>query len=262
MSDSETARGNQIQSLTRAFAVVEVLSHHDQGATLAEITAATGMNRTTVWRLVASLRELGVVRDGRDGRLTLGPRLVYLGAVARRQLLVSPEVPAILLRLRDNTSETCHLAAPEGMHMVYLEKVESTQTVRAASRVGGYLDLHCTALGKAFLAFAEDAVRESLLGRMTLTARTPQSFTDPAALRADLERTRARGWALDDEENERDMRCVAAPVLDNHGHAVAAVSVSVPIGRLPVAELPALAAQVATAAAELSRALISVGPSQ
>lgn len=253
MDQSKDQRTTQIQSLTRAVAVLDAVIHTEQGATLAEITAATGMNRTTVWRLVTSLRELGMVHGNQNGRFTLGARVLALGSVARAQLLVSPETPIVLRRLRDLTGETCHFAAPDGNGMVYLDKLEGTRSVRAASTVGGHLQLHCTALGKTYLAFAEANVREHLLGSLTLEVRTERTITDLAVLLAELTKICSRGWALDNEENEKEIRCVAAPVIDGQGKAVAAVSVSVPMMRLPLNEVPALAREVVRSAQELSK---------
>lgn len=261
MGGSEVARGTHIQSLARAFDVIEVIANGEQrGAALTDITTSTGMNRTTVWRLVTNLRELGVVRSAGDGRFTLGPRFITLGAVARAQLLVSPEIPAILRRLRDRTGETCHLAGPEDNGMVYLDKVESTRPVRAASQIGAHLELYCTALGKTYLAFIEESVQETLLESATLTARTPRTLTDLAALRAELARIRTRGWAFDDEENEEEIRCVAAPIVDGTGRVLAAVSVSVPVPRLPLSEAPTLAREVVQAAADISRVFSIADP--
>lgn len=247
----ETAT-TRIQSVARAFAVVDRIAADDRGATLADLVAATGLNRTTVWRLVANLRELGIVHEGWDGRLTLGPHLVSLGAVARRQLLGAPQVSAALLRLRDTTGETCHLAAPDGDRMVYLEKFESTRPVRAASRVGGHIPLYCTALGKAYLAHVEEPLRESLLRGLDLVGRTANTITDLDRLCAELAQISGRGWALDNEENEDSIRCVAAPVLNRQRQPLAAVSVSVPLQRLPSDQVPALASKVVAAAGRLS----------
>lgn len=252
MAGQGGAGAPRIQSLGRTFAVIDRIAADDRGATLADIVAATGLNRTTVWRLVADLRGLGIVHDGQDGRLTLGPHVVSLGAVARRQLLRAPEVSAALLQLRDTTGETCHLAAPDGDHMVYLEKFDSTRPVRAASRVGGHIPLHCTALGKAYLAHVEQPLRESLIQGLDFTGRTPNTITDAERLRTELTQVATRGWALDNEENEESIRCVAAPVLNRRRQAVAAVSVSVPLQRLPMEQVAGLAGTVLTAARRLS----------
>lgn len=260
MDQLKEQRTSQIQSLTRAVAVLDAITHTEHGATLAEITTATGMNRTTVWRLVTSLRDLGMVRANQNGRFTLAARVLAFGAVARAQLLVSPETPVVLRRLRDLTGETCHCAGPDGNGMVYLDKLEGTRSVRAASTVGGRLQLHCTALGKTYLAFAEDSVREQLMDSLTLEPRTQRTITELPVLRAELMKIRNRGWALDNEENEEDIRCVAAPVIDGQGKVVAAVSVSVPMIRLPLSEVRNLAREVVRAVQDLSR-VFAVGHS-
>ncbi|QBI53011.1 IclR family transcriptional regulator [Streptomonospora litoralis] len=252
MTGRADGKGVRVQSLVRAFAVVDRIARDSRGATLGELIAETGLNRTTVWRLVANLTELGVLHNGWDGRYTLGPHLVTLGTAARRQLVGAPEISALLLRLRDTTQETCHFAVPDGDRMVYLEKVESTRSVRAASRVGGHIPLHSTALGRVYLATADVSVRDSLLGRIELTARTPNTITDRKRLEAELARIAEQGWALDDEENEEAIRCIAAPVTGAQGQPVAAVSVSVPVQRLPLEQVPELTSRVVATARRLS----------
>jgi len=244
-----------VQSLARAFEVLRVVAESQKGASQGAIIQSTGLNRTTVWRIVTNLCALGALRPDSNGSYTLGPRLIALGEIARNQMISSQELIDILRRLRDETGETCHFAGPERDGLVYLEKMESTRPVRAASRVGGHLDLHCTALGKAYLAFVADATRIDLLGSMEFARRTSHTIGSRAQYESELATVRNRGWALDNEENELEIRCVAAPVLDSGGHAVAAVSVSVPTSRLPLSQVPAIARIVTRSGVELSHIL-------
>lgn len=247
-----------VQSVKRAVDLLEAVAAHDGSASLAELSRATGLHKTTAWRLLATLRDAGLVRHvPGEERYSLGSRALALGDRARVQLLPVPVVRGVLVRLRDRTNETCHLAVPEGPGLVYVEKVESNQTVRIASSVGARLPLHCTALGKAYLAFQRDDVLADRLSVLDLTRRTDRTVTDRARLQRELERVRANGFALDDRENELQTRCVGAPIVNADGIAVAAISVSAPVARFSLAAARAIGPVVQDAADELGAAMAS-----
>lgn len=225
--------GPQVQAVSRAVALLEAIASRDAGASLTELSGQTGLHKTTAWRLLATLRDTGLVRYLEDeGRYTLGSKALQLGVRARVQMLPVPVVRAVLVRLRDRVNETCHLAVPEGAGLIYVEKIESTQAVRIASSVGDRLSLHCTALGKSYLAFQREDVIDDRLSVLHLVARTDWTITDTGTLRRELQRVRERGFAIDDRENESQMRCVGAPIIGEDGTAVAAISVSAPVARL------------------------------
>lgn len=221
-----------VQSLSRAFQVLECVSASDGTITIAQIASQTGLNRTTVWRLASALAASGMLRMDPDGALCLGARLIVLGQFAARQNLISPRSHAVLSYLVNQTGETCHLAMPEGDALIYVDKVESRHTIRVTSRVGARLSLHCTALGKAYLAHLAPATQKWLLAQLSLIARTPHTITDGALLARELEIIARRGWALDDEENEVGVRCIAAPILGADDHAIGVVSATFPVQRL------------------------------
>ena len=131
-----------------------------------------------------------------------------------------------LAALQEECGGTWHLALLDGAEAVYVAKVEGSKPYRMASRVGMAVPLHTTAIGKAVLAALPEAEIESLLGRMPLPARTPSTITDPDRLRTHLLAVRERGWSVDDEENEANVRCVGAAVVDHTRRVIGAVSVS------------------------------------
>jgi DNA-binding IclR family transcriptional regulator len=246
---------SSVQSLTRAFQVLEFVGSSDAPVTIARIANETGLNRTTAWRLATALASFGMLRMGPDGTLSLGSRLIVLGQFAVRQNLMSPSSHAVLTDLVKQTGETCHIALPEGDGLIYVDKAESEHTIQVASRIGARLSLHCTALGKAYLSHLAPATQRWLLGQLTLTSRTPRTITDHSQLSKELESIARRGWALDDEENELGIRCIAAPILGGDAYAIGAVSVTFPLQRLPLNYLVALdepARQVVEAAQALS----------
>lgn len=250
--------GRPVQSVARALALIDVIASSDMGASLVELSRETGLHKSTVWRLLATLRDSGIVRYVKDEeRYTLGSKALELGARARSQMFPGSVVRAVLVRLRDRTDETCHLAVPEGAGLVYVEKVESTQAVRIASSVGERLLMHCTALGKSYLAFQREEVIDDRLLVLELEARTSRSITEKARLRRELGRVRERGFAIDDRENESQMRCVGAPVIGEDGTAIAAISVSAPVARLSLQAATMTGKLVMDAATELGVSILA-----
>ena len=142
-----------------------------------------------------------------------------------------------LLKLRDETGETVHLAVFSNDAMLYVDNIESRERVRMKCSLGVSVPLHTTAVGKAYLAFSPEDQRESALERLKLEDVTGHSITSRDALRAQIADAARRGWSTDEEENERDIFCFGAPILDRRGNAVAAASISIPRFRLrPMAE--------------------------
>lgn len=145
----------------------------------------------------------------------------------------------MLHRLAEESGETVHLVTFDPPEIVYIDKVESPRAVRMHSRIGGRLPAYCTATGKVFLAHSADDVVESVIAT-GLPARTPATITSPDRLRAELDLIRGRGYAVDDVENEQDIRCLAAPVHDHSGAVTTAVSISGPAARVTRERLPEL----------------------
>jgi DNA-binding IclR family transcriptional regulator len=257
-NDAAARSGRPVQAVSRAVALLDAIASRDVGASLAELSRQTGLHKTTAWRLLATLRDSGLVRYLEDEeQYTLGSKALEFGVRARAQMLPVPVVRAVLVRLRDRINETCHLAVPEGAGLVYVEKVESTQAVRIASSVGARLPLHCTALGKSYLAFQREDVIEDRLSVLELGARTERTITDTDRLRRELQRVRERGFAIDDRENELQMRCVGAPIIGEDGTAVAAISVSAPVARFSVEEAKTTGRLLLEAADELGTSVRS-----
>lgn len=222
-----------VTAVERAIRIIRVLGDTPHGASLAEISARSAMPKTTARRILMTLSPLGVVRSLPEaGSYCLGSLLVDLGERARVQLFSSVSVHAVLARLSLEAQETVHLATPDGHHLVYVDKVESSRSLAIRSRIGARAQLYCTGLGKAYLAFQEPSAIESYLSASPLERKTATTITDRELLRREMTVVRARGYALDEGENEEGVRCIAAPVLDNNGCSVAAISVTGPTTRM------------------------------
>ncbi|MFI6284614.1 IclR family transcriptional regulator [Streptomyces sp. NPDC051018] len=255
-----TARNNSA-SLRRALAILLHLGEGggSGGATLTELTAALSMNKSTVLRLLAPLCEVRLVeQDSRTGRYRLGSRTAQLGHVYLDRLDLRETAHDVLERLTADTGETSCLVIADLPDVVSVDKVDSPRSVRMHAPIGSRRPAYSTGVGKALLAHAgADAVNAALAHG--LPRRTPHTLTTPEALHADLAVIRSRGYAVDDLENEPDIRCVAAPVFDHTGAAVCAVSVSGPAARVTAERVPVLGPLVSAAAADISLRLGAAG---
>jgi IclR family acetate operon transcriptional repressor len=192
---------------------------------LGDIAATAGVPKASAHRILRTLVTNGFLESDGTGRYPLGPRLRTLAAsVAATQ--ADARIDDLLADLSRRTGQTVHLALRTGNTATYTHKVDSADAVRMASRVGMRMPLHTTAIGKCVLAGLGGPQLADFLAETALTARTPASLTDPAALDVELARVRAAGFAVDDEENEASIRCVAAGVRDQRGAVIGGVSVS------------------------------------
>ncbi|MDX6335248.1 MAG: IclR family transcriptional regulator, acetate operon repressor [Streptosporangiaceae bacterium] len=251
--DHTTKAGSTVQSVERAAALLLALAEFPRGASLSELSAATGLHKSTARRLLLTLSAKALVRQVPPAdHYTLGARVPALGQAAQRHLLLGPVTHRILVELRNETVETVHLATPDKFELVYLEKVQSHWAIQASSRIGARTPLYCTGLGKAYLAFQPREVWADYIDATELRRKTPTTLTDPAALIEELSKIRRNGYAWDNEENEPGVRCVGAPVLNSACISVAAISVMAPTARLPTARVAELGSQVKAAAARLA----------
>ena len=252
---SEPGSRYQIGSLGRALDLLELVGEQP-GLTLTELARTSELTKVTVFRILANLEHRGYVRrDEATGRYRLGMKVIELGGRLVDELDLRLIARPILEELRHESGETVNLAVPVDWRITYIDILQSSQGLRMAARVGATDDLHSTALGKAILAFEPDAaIREFFAGR-GLSRKTERTITDEKHLREELRAVRARGYSVDDEENEAGARCAAAPVLGPDGSAVGAVSISGPATRMTLDRLDELGAIVRRAGQHISERL-------
>ena len=244
-----------VQSLGRAFDLLEVLAEAGDGLTLSALATGSGLPAPTIHRLMATLIQRGYARRLPSRRYALGPRLIHLGERASRVL--SAVAMPYLTGLVDEIGETANLAVLDDDRVIYAAQAPSRHSMRMFTEVGRRVRLHCTGVGKVLLAeLPPDAARE-LLVRGGMPAQTPRTITDPDELLAQLPLVAAQGFALDDGEQEAGVRCIAVPVPG--APAQAAMSVSGPEGRLPLDTVSRLVPLLRTAAAALAADLRSGG---
>ena len=240
----------------KALGLLVLLGDEPRGATAADISRRAELPFSTTYRLLGSLTRDGFVDYEPDGRrYHLGLRIFQLGQrVSNHHGFAGTAMP-ILRRVTERTGEATILSVRDGLHHLTVSKVDGPQTFRVTSDPGHLGSLSTTAVGKALVAFAEDAEREKLLAELPLEALTGKSITDRDAFRAEIEQVRRQGYAVMDEENEAGMRAVAVPLLNDQGHAFASLATAVPVFRLGLDELIAHVPLLQEAAAELAARL-------
>jgi IclR family acetate operon transcriptional repressor len=233
----------------RALDVLEALARRPGPTGVSELAATTGLPFGTAHRLLRALVARGYARQDADRRYALGAALLRLGEAAHRTLAAGARPH--LASLVELSGETANLAVREGDRVVYLAQVPSPRTLRMFAEVGRAVHAHSTAVGKVLLAALPAEEVAGILARQGLPRRTDTTITDEGALRSELDRVRAAGYALDDGEEETGVRCLAVPVSDG-GAVVAAVSVSGPADRLSEQTLESLLPAVRRVAGELA----------
>jgi IclR family KDG regulon transcriptional repressor len=189
------------------------------------------------------------------GRYRLGLKLFEFGSKVIGAIDLRRQARPYLDRLQRELGETVFFCLLDDGQVLYLEKIESQQSVRTACDVGSRAPSYCTAVGKAMLAELTDAEVSEIVRRSGLKAFTPNTITTGTALKTELRAVRARGYAIDNEEKEPGLRCVSAPVRNDSGKLLAALSVSGPAFRVTRERVPEIAKAVMQAAAELSHEL-------
>ncbi len=204
------ARSGGVQSIERAFVVLELVAAHDASMTLSALARASGLPPATLHRLAATLVDLGYLRQDPSRRYALGPRLALLSDSSWTR--VSSTALPHLTGLVDAIGETANLALLEGDRVAYVAQVPGRHSMRMFTEVGRRVSPHCTAVGKALLAGSGDQEVRAILSRTGLPRRTPSTVTDPEAFLGELECVREQGYAVDDGEQEVGVRCVAVAV--------------------------------------------------
>ncbi|MBB4284416.1 IclR family transcriptional regulator [Roseospira goensis] len=255
-SPSSRGEAGGVQSVRRAIAVLRALTTADEGLTLTEVCQAVGLAPSTAHRLLTTLQEERFARvDPGTGLWSVGVDAFSVGnGFLRARDLVSMARPE-LRQLMYDSGETVNLAVEDDGQATYLAQVECREMMRAFAKPGARVPLHCSGVGKALMAAMAPSAVERLLAERPPTRATPGTLDTPDRLLADLEVTRARGYALDDQEQAIGLRCVAAVIRDEHGGPMAAVSLSGPMARITDARLPTLGGLVARTARAITAKL-------
>jgi IclR family transcriptional regulator, KDG regulon repressor len=243
-----------MSSLLHAIHILRCFSEAEPELRLSEISRRLELSKGNTHRLLTMLVDEGLVRRGTDpAKYRLGLALFELGQVALSELDLRPALPK-MMELGRQTSETVLLGVLDDWDIVYVQRVESPRALRVAHGPRDRAPVHATATGKALLAWRSEAEIERFI-RHGLPDLSPHTITDADDFRNALAEVRRRGYAINDQERELMIRSISAPVRDNRGTVIAALTVAGPSQRLPRAQIPRLATLICQTASDLSRQL-------
>ncbi len=224
-----------IKVLNKSLSILEILLQQGSSMNMTELSEKLGFYPSTIHRILDTLKHWGYVeQDSHTQKYQLGLKALELGMAKLHQMDLVREATPHLKELVNQCNETVHLGVLEAGEVLYLAKEESSQTIRMISYVGKRAPLHCTSLGKVLLAYLSVEERKKILGEKGLPRLTENTITDKKELEKELGKVREQGFALDRRENEKDVRCIAAPIRNFQGKIIAAISISGPAFRIDV----------------------------
>lgn len=248
-------KGDTVQSVDRALAILGIVSQHNQIG-ITDICKSLDLNKTTVYRLLSTLMNNGYIEQVKGSnkyRCTF--KLFEMGNKKIQDLDLLEEAKPALEKLADLTKETVHLVVEEGTEIVYIHKVESTNTIRMHTWVGKKNPMYRTAVGKAILAFSDKEKAIDIWNKSEIVQNTPYTITNIDDFLEQLVLVRKNGYAIDNEETEIGIRCVAAPILDFSKNVIGALSISIPTIRFPENEIEVYGNQVKKCSEVISKKL-------
>lgn len=255
-TSSGTSRGDTVQSLQRALKLLNALAESGSGLPLSDAARRSGLAVSTAHRLLSTLQHEHFVRfSPESGMWTIGVQSFVVGNAFLRSRDLTSVARPIMLKLMEKSGETVNLAVENRGEAIYIAQIESPMTMRAIARPGGHAALHASGVGKALLSAMPEEQVERIVARRGLPAATGKTITDMRRLKSELEATRERRYAIDDEENAIGLRCVAAVIRDEHAEPIAALSLSGPTARIHDAMLHLLGESVRHAAERIMAAL-------
>ena len=237
----------EIQSLARGLKILSLLADSPDGGSVTEVAEFLGVDKGSASRLVATLVKYGFAeKDPLSRRFSLGPQVVTLSRRLLTRMPLRDNAKPFLRELMRTTGECAHIGILSQEKVLYIDQVESPASLRVNAEVGFLAPLHCTALGKVLLAFARIPLPDHLERFTNATLVTKE------ALRRELEKVREQGYAVDDEEFDIGVRCVAAPVFDFRNKVIGSIGISGPLSRMTSANMDTLIGQVLLTSRRLS----------
>lgn len=253
---------NTIKSLDRALHVFKHLSLK-QNAPLTELATQTGQSPATVYRILITLQGQGLVEfDPEDQVWHIGAQAFVIGARFLRRTSLVERARPIMRKLMETTGETANLGIEKEGKVLFLNQVETHESIRAFFPPGTLSDMHSSGIGKALLAHMDADRRNKMIRDMSLTAYTDFTMTDISNLKEDLSQIQRQGYSVDNEERNVGMRCIAAPVFDFNREVIAGISVSGPTSRIKRENVASMSIQVLHAAMSLTQAIGGVSPAE
>lgn len=244
-----------VRSVQKAFSILEVIAQYKHIG-VSDLSRHLGWHKSTVFGILSTLEQIGyVVKDPDTSRYSLSLKLFSLSSEAIQDLDLYQIVHPYLKQLTDKNGETTHFVLPDTYEVIYVDKVESSGSIRICTQIGKRMPYYCTGVGKAILAFQPEEEIKKILSYSRLVSYTKNTVTDYNALLKECDQIRRDGYALDREEVEDGLFCVAVPILSENGKAIAAMSMAGPTVRMTPERLPGLIEDLMHSSAEISRCI-------
>ncbi|MDN5351147.1 MAG: IclR family transcriptional regulator, regulon repressor [Clostridiales bacterium] len=249
----------KVQSIERAAMILQCFSEKTPELKLTEIADYLDLNKSTIHGIINTMKDFGLIDQNEDNqKYRLGLKLVELGSLVLKNLDIREVANPVLKALCEEVNETIHLGVLDGYEIVYIDKMESTQSIRMFTTIGTRYLAYCSAIGKSILAYkALDDIERYLPPK--LERFTEHSLTTVDAIIEELKRVKSRGYAFDMEEVVEGLRCIGAPIYNHEGKVVYSISISGPIGRMTDERMETLATKIKAAALEISKRIGYLG---
>jgi IclR family KDG regulon transcriptional repressor len=222
-----------IQSVDRALTIIKLVSQKREGIGVTDLASIIGLNKSSIFKLLSTLVNHGFIeQDPETKKYRLGYIYLELSSILLESIDLRSQAKPFLKQLEDLTNEVIHLVIYDSGEVVYIEKLEGTETLRTHSKVGNRAPVHCTSVGKAILAYLPQQEVLDILDKKGLERHTDKTITETDLFLQELQKTRKLGIAVEIEENEEGITCIAAPIFDHKGEICAAVSISAPSTRM------------------------------
>ncbi len=254
-SPQPPAPSSGVRVLHKTLDVLETIKESRTGLRLADITRSVELPKATIYRILATLEGRGYLDRGEDGHYRIAKKLVEMQRSDSIEQTLARVAPPLIADLVAATKETVNLGILDAGEVVVIATVESPQAVRMSSKVGNRRHLHATALGKVLLSGLPEKEVVRLVRLKGMPRLTPTTMVTRAELLAELDKIRRQGYALDNQENEVEGRCIGAPIKEPNGRVVAALSISGPVFRMDLARARSLAPQLKESCQAISNAL-------
>ena len=218
---------NKVQTIDRTLDIIELLATAKEGLGVTEIGQKIGLHKSTVYRLLTALSNRGYIeKDSKNSTYKIGLKFIEISGLFLKKLELKTEALPFMRKLAEIIGQPVHLAILEGAEVVYIEKVELVNSIRMYSQIGRRVPAYCSAIGKILLTGLDPEALREILETIKFEKFTPNTIGSKKELQRELELVKERGWAVDNEEHEPNIKCIAAPIIDYTGKIIAAVSVS------------------------------------
>lgn len=222
-----------VQSLERALTLLNKLSEYPEGIQISRLAEQVGLTKSTVHRLLATLTNMNyTIKDEETDKYKIGLQVLFLSRNLINNINVVTIAKPFLEKLCHEVNETVHLCIEDRGEVIYIDKIESNQTIRMYSRIGSRAPIYCTAVGKVLLSGMDKDKKNETISKMKFIPKTPTTITSKEEFLEEIEKVDSQGYALDNSENEASLMCIAFPIFDHNGKIIASFSVSGPNNRV------------------------------